>query len=126
MTRLPFQLAISASRGLHNAMYTGVTKASMYFFNTNPSGRILNRFSKDMGQVDETLPSVMMDVFQIALQILGIVVMVALVNPFLIIPTVVIGAIFYCLRRFYLLSSRNIKRMDATSKDLFNFIIIQY
>lgn len=97
-------------------MYQGVTKASMYFFNTNPSGRILNRFSKDMGQVDEILPSVMMDVFQIFLQLTGIVVIVALVNPYLMIPTVAIGVIFYYIRRYYLNTSRSVKRIDATSK----------
>lgn len=28
-------------------------------------GRILNRFTKDMGQVDEILPSTMLDVLQV-------------------------------------------------------------
>lgn len=121
---MPFQLAIRASRGLHNAMYQGITRASMFFFNTNPSGRILNRFSKDMGQVDEILPSVMIDVIQIFLSLAGIVVVVAVVNPYFMIPTVIIGIIFYYLRKFYLLSSRNIKRMDATSElPYFSYIL---
>lgn len=110
------QLAIKASKGLHNAMYQGVTRASMYFFNTNPSGRILNRFSKDLGQVDEILPSVTIDVIQIFLSLAGIVAVVAAVNPYFLIPTVIIGIIFFYMRRFYLLSSRNIKRMEATSE----------
>lgn len=46
-----FNAAMKASANLHNAMFMGISRASMYFFNTNPSGRILNRFSKDMGQV---------------------------------------------------------------------------
>jgi ATP-binding cassette, subfamily C (CFTR/MRP), member 4 len=45
-----FNVAMRASRYLHNAMYEGITKATMFFFNTNPSGRILNRFSKDIGE----------------------------------------------------------------------------
>lgn len=105
-----------ASTRLHNLMYEGITRATMYFFNTNPSGRILNRFSKDMGQVDEILPSVMIDVIQIFLQLGGIVVVVATVNYYLMIPTVIIGIIFYFLRDFYLKSSRDIKRMEATSE----------
>lgn len=113
---IKFQLAINASKSLHNAMYLGVTRASMFFFNTNSSGRILNRFSKDMGQVDEILPTVMMDILQIFLFLVGIVVVVGVVNPYLLIPTAVIGIIFYYLRKFFLLSSRNIKRMEATSK----------
>lgn len=97
-------------------MFQGVTRARMYFFHTNPSGRILNRFSKDMGQVDEILPSVMIDVIQIFLQLAGIIVVIAVVNPWFIIPTVCIGIIFYYLRWYYLSASRNIKRVEATSK----------
>lgn len=37
----------------------------MSFFHANPSGRILNRFSKDMGAVDELLPQAMIDCFQV-------------------------------------------------------------
>lgn len=106
---------MKASTYLHNLMFQGVTRATMYFFNTNPSGRILNRFSKDMGQVDEILPSVMIDVIQIFLSLGGIIVVVAIVNYWILIPTVIIGIIFYLLRNFYLKTSRNVKRMEATS-----------
>lgn len=61
-----FNMALRASRRLHDSMFIGITHATMHFFNTNPSGRILNRFSKDMGQVDEILPSIMMDVIQVS------------------------------------------------------------
>ncbi|EAT33880.1 AAEL013854-PA, partial [Aedes aegypti] len=111
-----FQAAMRASRKLHDAMFNGVTRASMYFFNTNPSGRILNRFSKDMGQIDEYLPSVTVDVIQIFLSLLGIVIVVAIVNPYNLIPTVVIGIIFYFMREYYLQTSRNVKRVEATTR----------
>lgn len=111
-----FSCAMKASIYLHNAMFHGVTRATMYFFNTNPSGRILNRFSKDMGQVDEILPSVMIDVVQIFLQLFGIVVLVAMVNPVFLIPTAILGVIFYYLRAFYLKTSRDIKRMEAMTR----------
>lgn len=106
---------MKASTYLHNLMFQGVTRATMFFFNTNPSGRILNRFSKDMGQVDEILPSVMIDVIQIFLSLGGIIVVVAIVNYWFLIPTLIIGVIFYFLRNFYLMTSRNVKRMEATS-----------
>lgn len=38
----------------------------MRFFNTNNSGRILNRFSKDMGAIDEMLPNALMDCLQVS------------------------------------------------------------
>lgn len=117
------KLAMKASRNLHNTMFNGVTRARMYFFHTNPSGRILNRFSKDMGQVDEILPAVMIDVIQIFLQLFGIIIVIAVVNYYFIIPTFIVGVIFYYLRSYYLSSSRNIKRIEATSKSSYLFIV---
>lgn len=115
---------MKASRNLHNTMFNGVTRARMYFFHTNPSGRILNRFSKDMGQVDEILPSVMIDVIQIFLQLFGIIVVIAVVNYYFIIPTLIVGLIFYYLRVYYLSSSRNIKRIEATSKFILSISLL--
>lgn len=111
-----FNVAMKASQNLHNAMFTGITRASMYFFNTNPSGRILNRFSKDMGQIDEILPAVMMDVIQIFLSLFGIVIVIAVVNPLYLVPTLLLAIIFYYLRTFYLKTSRNVKRLEAISR----------
>lgn len=88
----------------------------MYFFNTNPSGRILNRFSKDMGQIDEILPAVMIDVLQIFLSLFGIVIVIAVVNPLYLVPTFILAIVFYNLRIFYLKTSRNVKRLEAISK----------
>ncbi|XP_073845417.1 probable multidrug resistance-associated protein lethal(2)03659 [Musca autumnalis] len=111
-----FNLASKSSTRLHNDMFVSVTRASMYFFNTNPAGRILNRFSKDMGQVDEILPQVMMDVIQIFLALFGIVVVLAIVNPWYILATVVMFTVFYFLRSFYLKTSRDVKRLEAVTR----------
>ncbi|XP_075146932.1 putative multidrug resistance-associated protein lethal(2)03659 [Haematobia irritans] len=111
-----FNVAMRASQNLHNSMFRGITRATMYFFNTNPSGRILNRFSKDMGQVDEILPSVMMDVIQIFLSLFGIVAVISVVNPLYLLPTSLLAIVFYNLRTFYLKTSRNVKRLEAITR----------
>ncbi|XP_023166760.2 probable multidrug resistance-associated protein lethal(2)03659 [Drosophila hydei] len=111
-----FYLAAKSSTTLHNKMFQGVTRAAMNFFNTNPSGRILNRFSKDLGQVDEILPSVMMDVMQIFLVILGIIVVLCIVNVWYLLVTAILVVIFYLLRSFYLTTSRDVKRLEATTR----------
>uniref|UniRef100_T1GCD0 ABC transmembrane type-1 domain-containing protein n=1 Tax=Megaselia scalaris TaxID=36166 RepID=T1GCD0_MEGSC len=43
-----FSICMRASKVLHNRMFKSILNATMRFFDTNPSGRILNRFSKDM------------------------------------------------------------------------------
>lgn len=111
-----FTMAMRASTRLHNNMFSAITRAPMRFFHVNPSGRILNRFSKDMGAVDEVLPSALLDVLQIGLSLIGIVVVVAIVNYWLLVPTVAIGFVFYGLRIFYLSSSRSIKRLEGVTR----------
>ncbi|XP_065203724.1 probable multidrug resistance-associated protein lethal(2)03659 isoform X2 [Planococcus citri] len=110
------KMCMNISMNLHNAMFNGITRASMYFFNTNPSGRILNRFSKDMGSIDEMLPSALIDCVQIGFTLLGIIVVVAFVNPYLLIPTFIIAFIFYKLRQFYLATSRSVKRLEGITR----------
>lgn len=54
-------MCLIASRRIHDHLFRGITRGWMSFFNTNPSGRILNRFSKDIGNIDTFLPVALMD-----------------------------------------------------------------
>lgn len=55
-TALFFSTCIHASRNLHEKLYQGITRSPMEFFNKNSSGRLLNRFSNDIGSIDTLLP----------------------------------------------------------------------
>ncbi|XP_015184437.1 PREDICTED: probable multidrug resistance-associated protein lethal(2)03659 isoform X3 [Polistes dominula] len=111
-----FNMCMRASMTLHDKMFRCISNAKMRFFNTNNSGRVLNRFSKDMGAVDELLPIALIDCIQIGLSLLGIIVVVAIANPWLLIPTVVIGVVFYFLRVFYIATSRSVKRLEGITR----------
>jgi ATP-binding cassette subfamily C (CFTR/MRP) protein 4 len=47
---------------------------------------------------------------------LGIIIVVALVNYWLLIPTFFVGITFYLLRIVYLSTSRSVKRLEGLSK----------
>ncbi len=49
-------LSLSLSQTLHNKMLESVTRAPMEFFDSNPLGRIINRFSKDTACADGAVP----------------------------------------------------------------------
>jgi ATP-binding cassette, subfamily C (CFTR/MRP), member 4 len=52
---------IRASKNLHDLMFRGLIGTFVQFFNQNPSGRILNRFSKDIGNIDTVLPTTLFE-----------------------------------------------------------------
>lgn len=56
-----FKLCLRVSINLHDKLFRGITRAKMLFYNTNPSGRILNRFARDINNVDSILPMVLID-----------------------------------------------------------------
>uniref|UniRef100_A0A336LRH9 CSON001220 protein n=1 Tax=Culicoides sonorensis TaxID=179676 RepID=A0A336LRH9_CULSO len=108
-----FNICMAASRKLHNNMFACLLRAPMQFFDTNPGGRILNRFSKDMGAIDELLPKAMMDSLQISLVMIGILAVISIVNPLLLIPLA--GAIFffYLALKLYLRPAQDLKRLEG-------------
>ncbi|XP_046622405.1 ATP-binding cassette sub-family C member 4-like isoform X3 [Neodiprion virginianus] len=107
------RISMNASRNIHNAMFSNILEATMRFFNTNPSGRILNRFSKDVGAMDEMLPSALMEMFQNFNVATGSLVMVFIVNNWMIIPTVVAGGVFYFMTILYIKTAQSLKRLEG-------------
>ncbi|XP_022907991.2 ATP-binding cassette sub-family C member 4-like [Onthophagus taurus] len=111
-----FKFSMNASKNLHNKMFHSLLKAPMRFFDTNPSGRILNRFSRDMGAMDEVLPRVGIDAIQIFLVMCGIIVMIGIANPYMVIAAVILGIFFLQIRRWYALTAKDIKHLEGTTK----------
>ena len=56
---------------MNEQMTRHILRAPLAFFHTNPTGRILNRFSKDQGVVDDFLPQVLFDAIQSIFMVLG-------------------------------------------------------
>ncbi|XP_066266498.1 ATP-binding cassette sub-family C member 4-like [Branchiostoma lanceolatum] len=111
-----FFLAIKSSKNLHNDMFHAIIRAPTRFFDTNPVGRVLNRFSKDVGMLDEMFPWTFTDFAKSALSICGTVVVTGVINPWVFIPTLPLLLLFMYIRRYYLSTSRDIKRLEGTTR----------
>ncbi|XP_071570690.1 ATP-binding cassette subfamily C member 4-like isoform X2 [Temnothorax nylanderi] len=110
------QICTNSSCNLHNTMFSNLLHAPMSFFHTNPSGRILNRFSKDMGTMDELLPRVMLEALQVFCIVCGILTMETIINQWILIPIAVLSVLFYFVTIFYLRIAQNVKRLECISK----------
>lgn len=52
-----YLLCLKCSIALHNRIFSKLLRAPLIFFESNPMGRILNRFTRDMGQIDQKVPA---------------------------------------------------------------------
>ncbi|EYB87407.1 hypothetical protein Y032_0263g589 [Ancylostoma ceylanicum] len=105
-----------ASIALHKKMFSAVVNTKISFFDKNPIGRILNRFSKDVGTMDDQLSFVFFEFLMGALNFFGIVFVILLLNPIVFLPTLPLLILFFLLRMVYLASSRDVKRLEATTR----------
>ncbi|XP_062958201.1 ATP-binding cassette sub-family C member 4 isoform X2 [Cynocephalus volans] len=113
---LVFYVLVNSSQTLHNKMFESILKAPVLFFDRNPIGRILNRFSKDIGHMDDLLPLTFLDFIQTVLQVFGVIAVAVAVIPWIAIPLVPLGVIFFILRRYFLETSRDVKRLESATR----------
>uniref|UniRef100_A0A4W2CTZ2 Multidrug resistance-associated protein 4 n=1 Tax=Bos indicus x Bos taurus TaxID=30522 RepID=A0A4W2CTZ2_BOBOX len=113
---LIFYVLVNSSQTLHNKMLESILRAPILFFNRNPIGRILNRFSKDVGQMDDLLPLTFLDFIQTFLLMIGVVGVMVAAIPWTAIPVIPLGIIFFVLQWYFLRTSRDVKRLECTTR----------
>ncbi|KAI9148595.1 ATP-binding cassette glutathione S-conjugate transporter ycf1 [Blastocladiella emersonii ATCC 22665] len=107
---------IRAAHTLHNTMLSRVAAYPMSFFDTQPTGRVLNRFSKDINVIDEVLPRSFMQMLRTFLTVISVIVLISSYTPsFLAIISPLMVA-YYAIQRYYLSTSRELKRLESTSR----------
>jgi len=115
-TYLVVHFTLKASSQLHDKVFHKVSRATMAFFDTTPTGRILNRFSKDLDEIDVHLP---FNIDSASLNIVRILIsigMVAAVFPWFLIGLAPLIVIFALINRVFNRSSRQLKRMDGVTR----------
>jgi ABC-type multidrug transport system fused ATPase/permease subunit len=111
-----FYLILNGSNNLHNEMLNALLNTSMRFFESNPSGRILNRATKDQQVIDEVLPMTLFAALQFLMLTFGALTVIAVINPWILFLLPPLIPILWFLQRFYLRSSRQIKRLESVAR----------
>uniref|UniRef100_A0A673JBF9 ATP-binding cassette sub-family C member 10 n=1 Tax=Sinocyclocheilus rhinocerous TaxID=307959 RepID=A0A673JBF9_9TELE len=103
--------AICAATVVHKRLLSSVLKATMTFFDTTPLGRILNRFSSDIYSVDDSLPFVLNILLANVFGLLGMLLVMSYGLPWVLVPLLPLGVLYYQTQCFYRHSSRELKRL---------------
>ena len=109
-------ITIRASKVLHRSLFETVLKGTMEFFDTTPVGRILNRFQKDMDELDVILPYYLEMFLLNAASLLCVLGLIAYVFPAFFIIIAVILPLFVILYTVFMPSSREFRRLDTLTR----------
>jgi ATP-binding cassette, subfamily C (CFTR/MRP), member 1 len=96
--------SLRAAKRLHDAMLNSILRAPMVFFHTNPLGRIINRFAKDLGDIDRNV-AVFANMFlaQVS-QLLSTFVLIGIVSTMSLWAIMPLLMLFYAAYLYYQVS----------------------
>lgn len=108
--------SIEASRKLHERMAFAIFRSPMSFFETTPSGRILNRFSSDIYRVDEVLARTFNMLFANSSRAIFTMIVIATSTPAFLLLVIPLSYIYLSYQKYYLRTSRELKRLDSVTR----------
>ncbi|KAH9513984.1 Multidrug resistance-associated protein 5 [Bulinus truncatus] len=107
---------LRASSRLHDRAFTKVIHSKMNFFDTTPVGRIVNRFSGDLDEVDSRLP-MNADIFLTqVLHILAAIAMIAYALPWFLLAVVPLAILIFFLMVVFHKCVHELKYLDNVTR----------
>lgn len=108
--------SLYAARRLHDAMLNSILRAPMVFFQTNPLGRIINRFAKDLGDIDRTVALFANMFLSQVFQLLSTFVLIGIVSTMSLWAIMPLLILFYAAYLYYQNTAREVKRLDSVTR----------
>nr|UOU03336.1 ATP-binding cassette subfamily C1-5 [Brachionus rubens] len=109
-------MTYGAAKILHNSMLHSILRSTMEFFESTPSGRIINRFSKDIDAAERAIPESFKSLSRCMFHVLFTVLVIASSTPWFLVTLVPIVIVYILVQRYFVASMRQLKRMESASK----------
>ena len=93
--------SLHAAKRLHDAMLDSILRAPMLFFHTNPTGRIINRFAKDLGEIDRNVANIANYFLGQAWQLFSTFVLIGIVSTISLWAIMPLLILFYSAYLYY-------------------------
>ncbi|KAF9932404.1 hypothetical protein FBU30_008256 [Linnemannia zychae] len=107
---------IRSSRILHDRLADKVLRLPMAFFDTTPVGRVVNRFSTDMDNLDSEMPNNVTDVYYFLSIVVGTIVVISFNLPIFLALVPFLLFFYFWIQIYYMRTSRALKRIHMISR----------
>jgi ATP-binding cassette subfamily C (CFTR/MRP) protein 1 len=108
--------ALEAGRSMFIELLTAVLFSPMSFFDTTPLGRVINRFSKDIYTIDEQIPQTVRGYLGTMAKVISTILYICIITPLFLFGLIPIIAFYYMAQRYYIKTSRELTRLESTSR----------
>uniref|UniRef100_A0A674HAA1 ATP binding cassette subfamily C member 3 n=2 Tax=Taeniopygia guttata TaxID=59729 RepID=A0A674HAA1_TAEGU len=107
---------INAARTLHAALLENKFHTPQSFYDTTPTGRIINRFSKDIYIIDEVIPPTILMFLGTFFTSLSTMIVIIASTPLFAVVIIPLAILYFFVQRFYVATSRQLKRLESVSR----------
>nr|XP_009677167.1 PREDICTED: canalicular multispecific organic anion transporter 2 isoform X2 [Struthio camelus australis] len=107
---------INAARTLHAGLLENKFHTPQSFYDTTPTGRIINRFSKDIYVIDEVIPPTILMFLGTFFTSLSTMIVIIASTPLFAVVIVPLAILYFFVQRFYVATSRQLKRLESVSR----------
>ncbi|KAJ2522195.1 hypothetical protein GGI11_001797 [Coemansia sp. RSA 2049] len=104
-----------ASKEIHANLLHKIVRAKPRFFDYTPVGRIISRFTRDIGVIDSLTLSTFLGWVSDIVAVLGVFTIIIVVTPSFITVAIALFLVYAGISFYYLNSSREIKRIELNS-----------
>ncbi|KAJ2707574.1 hypothetical protein H4R19_004887, partial [Coemansia spiralis] len=108
--------SIAASTEIHQNMLASIMRSPLSFFDATPMGRILNRFSADLGSCDSSLPGCVSPLLETASAAAASIIVIGHSMPMVATVFLPLVPAYRNIQQRYLASSRELKRILSTTR----------
>ncbi|CAG2102976.1 unnamed protein product, partial [Medioppia subpectinata] len=107
---------VRVSALIHSDLLNSVMRTPLSFFDVTPTGRIINRFNRDIEMIDLLLPWFMYATILYGMQAITIMAVIVYTIPIIIIMIVIVAIVFAILYRISLWTTRQLNRMNSITR----------
>ncbi|KAG9290281.1 hypothetical protein G9A89_022257 [Geosiphon pyriformis] len=111
-----FYISLKGSNTLFSKLLNSILRAPLSFFDTAPLGRVMNRFSKDLGMVDQGLVTVMASFIGNLIGAVSVLAVVTYVTWEFGFVSVIIALLYVVIGGMYINVSRELKRLQTITR----------